>query len=248
MHSTQHTPCLLHAGLVLAAFALLAACHAGSADNVREADSISVEFQRDFGIEQRKFKNVGMNPYFVLLPGHSLELADGEDRLTITVLDETRQVGNVSTRVVEEREEEDGKLVEVSRNFFAIDVQSNDVFYFGEEVDVYKNGKISSHPGAWLAGENGAQAGVLIPGTPRLGAKYYQEIAPGVAMDRAEIVELAATLKTPAGEFKNCLRTHESTGLDKKESEYKLYAPGIGLLKDEDLLLVRYARVQHLGY
>ncbi|MEP7248021.1 MAG: hypothetical protein ABI885_30645 [Gammaproteobacteria bacterium] len=198
------------------------------------------DFQRDFGIEKRTFLTTGRNPYFVLEPGYQLVLADGDDKLTITVLNETHQVGNVLTRVVEERELEDGRLKEVSRNFFAICKETNDVFYFGEEVDVYKDGKIRDHPGVWSAGVNGARAGLVVPGSPRVGAKYYQEIAPGVAMDRAEIVDLGSTLETPAGVFKKCLRTHESTGLDKQESEFKVYAEGIGLIKDEDLLLVSH--------
>jgi hypothetical protein len=114
------------------------------------------------------------------------------------------------------------------------------VFYFGEDVDVYEDGKVASHPGVWHAGENGARAGLIAPGTPRVGAKYYQEIAPGVALDRAEVVDLEATLETPAGGFEHCLTTHESTGLAKHESEYKLYAPGIGLIQDEDLKLASH--------
>jgi len=37
---------------------------------------------------------------------------------------------------VEEREEVDGELKEISRNFFAICREHGDVFYFGEEVDI----------------------------------------------------------------------------------------------------------------
>jgi hypothetical protein len=44
-------------------------------------------------------------------------------------------------------------------------------------------------------------------GTPKLGMKYYQEIASRVAMDRAEIVSLNDTCKTPAGTFSNGPRT-----------------------------------------
>jgi hypothetical protein len=226
--------------LACLASAAFVSCHTESESSAAGGAAAQDGFQIEFAMEQRTFLAEGQNPFFVLEPGFQLELASDEGHLTITVLDETRKIGNVTARVVEEREEENGKLVEVSRNFFAICKQTNDVFYFGEEVDVYKDGKISGHPGAWLAGERGARAGLVAPGAPKVGAKYYQEFAPGVAMDRAEIVDVAATLKTPAGLFKNCLRTHESTGLDKKESEYKLYAPGIGLIQDEDLLLVAY--------
>lgn len=162
------------------------------------------------------------------------------EKVAITVLDETREIDGVTTRVVEEREWKYGEMVEISRNFFAICPDTNDVFYFGEEVDIYRDGALVSHSGAWLAGEDGAKAGLMMPGRPEVGMKYYQEIAPRVAMDRAEIVSLDATLKTPAGSFSNCLRTMEGTALNPLEREYKIYASGIGLIQDESLLLTQY--------
>jgi hypothetical protein len=73
-------------------------------------------------------------------------------------------------------------------------------------------------------------------GDPQVGMKYYQEIAPDVALDRAEVVSLDETLETPAGLFANCLRTREGTALNVSESESKTYAPGIGLIQDQSLL------------
>jgi hypothetical protein len=58
-------------------------------------------------------------------------------------------------------------------------------------------------------------------------------------MDRCEFVDLDASLKTPAGEFKNCLKVLEGNPLEGAH-EYKMHAPGIGLIQDEDLLLVKY--------
>ena len=74
--------------------------------------------------------------------------------------------------------------------------------------------------------------------------KYYQEIAPGVAMDRAEIVSLSETCKTPAGTFSACMKVKEGSALDLLASEYKYHAPGIGLVRDEDLRLIRYGFVK----
>ncbi|MBI1374790.1 MAG: hypothetical protein GC159_18880 [Phycisphaera sp.] len=198
----------------------------------------------DFSAEKADLTDTGRNPYFVLEPGFVLELADDDARLVITVLDETRVIDGVTTRVVEERESEGGELVEVSRNFFAISKRTNSVFYFGEEVDIYKHGKIVGHGGAWLSGEKGAKYGLAMPGQPLLRGRYYQELAPGVAMDRAEIVSLTETLKTPAGEMTNCLRTQESSPLEPGVKEFKTYAPGIGLIQDESLKLVRYGKAE----
>lgn len=195
-----------------------------------------------FPREAYDFASTGRNPYFVLEPGYRLVLEGEEDgetiSLIITVLDETRVVDGVETRVVEERESVGGELEEVSRNFFAICRRTNAVFYFGEEVDIYSGGRIVRHEGAWLSGEGGARFGLMMPGLPLLGAAYYQEIAPDVAMDRARIVSVAERFECPAGTFENCLKTEESTPLERGH-EFKYYAPGIGLVRDGACVLVR---------
>lgn len=197
-------------------------------------------WQEEFGIPECNLVPTGRNEYFILEPGFQLVLEGTIEKVAITVLDETREVDGVTTRVVEEKEWKYGEMVEISRNFFAVCPDTNDVFYFGEEVDIYRDGALVSHSGAWLAGEDGAKAGLMMPGRPIVGMNYYQEIAPRVAMDRAEIVSLDATLKTKAGSFSNCLRTMEGTALNPLEREYKIYAPGIGLIQDESLLLTQY--------
>lgn len=184
----------------------------------------------------------GANPYFILEPGYTLELEGKEKgktlRLAIKVLDETKQVGTVTTRVVEERESLDGQPVEVSRNYFAISKQTGSVYYFGEDVDVYRAGKVVSHEGAWLAGKNGARYGMMMPGKAERGLRHYQEQAPGVAMDRAEIVSTTETLQTPAGKFEKVLKVEETTPLERGAKEYKYYAPRVGLIQDGDARLV----------
>jgi hypothetical protein len=200
-------------------------------------------WQSEFGISNCKLLTTGRNQYFVLEPGFQLVLEGDDTKLQITVLNETKTVDGIITRVVEEKEWEDGKLYEISRNYFAMCERTKDVFYFGEDVDFYKNGKVVKHEGSWLAGNEGNKAGLIMPGTPKVGMKYYQEIAPKVAMDRAEIVSLDETCKTPAGTFSKCLKVKEGTALNIIEEEYKYYAPGIGLIQDEDLVLTKHGIV-----
>lgn len=199
-------------------------------------------FSDDFSAEKADLTSAGRNPYFILEAGYQLTLEDGKERLVITVLNQTKMVDGVECRVVEERETKGDVLVEVSRNFFAISKRTNSVYYFGEEVDIYKDGKIASHEGAWLSGEKGARFGLMMPGLALLHARFYQEVAPGVAMDRAEIVAVSLTSKVPAGEYKGCVKIEETTPLEKGK-EYKLYAPGVGIIADGDLKLVKVAKV-----
>ncbi|MDQ6787573.1 MAG: hypothetical protein M3033_12270 [Acidobacteriota bacterium] len=208
------------------------------------ASAQSKQFTEDLMQKDCAFETSGRNQFFILEPGYQLTLENKKGgKLIVTVLNETRKIGNVETRIVEENESENGKPVEISRNFFAFCRQTASVYYFGEEVDIYKNGKMTKGEDAWTA-EGNNRAGVAMPGLILIGARYYQEIAPGRAMDRAEIVGTQETKNTPAGAFTNCLKTEETTPLEPKEKEYKLYAPGIGLIQDEDLLLTKYGFVK----
>ena len=197
------------------------------------------KFQDTFNVDKAALLNKGSNTYMILEPGYKLTLADGKDTLTITVLDETKLVDGVQTRIVEERETKGGKLEEVSRNYFAFDKATGDIYYFGEDVDVYDaKGNITNHEGSWLSGVNGARFGLMMPGKPKVGERYQQEVAPGLAMDRAEVVSVTEKVKVPAGTFKDCLKTKESSGLEKGVEE-KLFAPGVGLLKDGNFKLAK---------
>lgn len=197
----------------------------------------------EFGVNKNELAASGRNPYFVLEPGYQLVLEGAGERLTITVLDEVKTIDGVSTRVVEERETKDGQLVEVSRNYFAINSRTLDVFYFGEDVDIYKHGKVVEHEGAWQSGVNGARFGLFVPGTPTLKARFYQELAPKVAMDRVEVVDLARTVQTPAGEFTNCLVLKETSPLEPLTHGYKYFVKDIGLVQDDEAKLVSHGMV-----
>lgn len=200
------------------------------------------DYTSDFNRERCNFANTGSNPYFPLWPGYVLVL-EGEEEddegemvdiaVAITVLQETELVDGVVTRVVEEYEEEDGELVEVSRNFVAVCRETGDVWYFGEDVDDYEDGEIVGHEGAWRAGVDGAQPGLLMPGTPFTGARYHEEIAPGVAEDRVQITSVDEEVTVPAGSYEQVVATVNHEGEDDKH-----YAPGVGLIKDEALELI----------
>jgi hypothetical protein len=202
-------------------------------------------FSETFEVEKADLTSQGKNPYFNLEPGYVLNLQGSEDDmkivLTITVLNETKQVDGVETRVVEERETIDGQVSEVSRNYYAISKKTSDVFYFGEDVDTYEDGKVTNHEGSWMSGKDGAKFGLIMPGSPLMGARFYLENSEK-AKDRAEIVSFTEAVDTPAGKFSNCMEIEESTPLDKDARAYKLFARGIGLVYDGSLKLTKYGK------
>ena len=209
-----------------------------------KTQAAEAKFQDTFKVDKSTLLDKGSNTYMILEPGYKLILVDGQDTLTVTVRDETKEVDGVKTRIVEERETKGGKLEEVSRNYFAFDKATGDIYYFGEDVDMYDaNGKVKNHEGSWLSGVNGARFGLMMPGQPKVGQRYQQEVAPGVALDRAEIISLTETVKVPAGTFKDCLKTKDSSGLE-AAVETKQYAPGVGLLEDGGFKLSKIEKPQ----
>jgi hypothetical protein len=195
------------------------------------------------------------NPYFPLEVGQQWVYVGKEQGetigLQITVLDETERLypgrQAITTRVVEEvewlDENADGvidpnePLIEVSRNFFA-QTQDGTVCYFGEEVDIYEDGEIVSHEGAWRADDRGNAPGIYMPAEPQPGMTFQQEIAPGVAEDTATILRFG-TVRVPAGTFTNAITVRDFNPLDGSRGT-KVYAPGVGLVDDDGLQLIRY--------
>ena len=77
-----------------------------------------------------------------------------------------------------------------------------------------------------------------------LGSRYYQEIAPDVALDKAEIVNMNQTVNVPAGSFDNVIKMVETNDLEPGIEEANLYAPGVGQVIDNDMKLVRYGYIK----
>ena len=211
-------------------------------------------FTTDFFIEDCSFSNRGRdNRFWSLHPGDRSLLEGEEDdetiELTVTVLPDVETIRfttergrpmTVRARVIEERELVDGELEEVSRNWFARCRETGDVFYFGEDVDIYEDGEIVSHEGAWRAGVDGAQPGIIMPGTFLLGARYFQEVAPDVALDRAENTAMDLDVEVPAGELSRCIEVIETTPLEPDDESEKLYCPEVGLVFDDGVELVEH--------
>jgi hypothetical protein len=181
------------------------------------------------------------NPYLPLVVG-SVHVMEGDEagttlRVERSVLDETEEIGGVTTRVLQEREEEDGELVEISRNFVA-QAPDGTVCYFGEDVDIYENGVVVANEGAWRAGTGDAQPGILMPAEPVLGMSYAQEVALDMdAWDHASHVAEGAEITVPAGTYSDTLQTIEWTPIEPNDISRKAYARDVGMIVDDVVTL-----------
>ncbi|HEY5914381.1 MAG TPA: hypothetical protein VJA21_27645 [Verrucomicrobiae bacterium] len=148
---------------------------------------------------------------------------------------------NVPALAVEDREFENGTLVEVAIDYFA---QADDgtVYYFGETVDEYKDGKVAGHPGAWMLGVQTDKPGVMMPGHPKRGDRFRAEDVPKITTEDDEVISLSETVTVPAGAYKNCLKIKEV--MSDGAIDHKFYAKELGCVKetteDGELLLISH--------
>ncbi len=175
------------------------------------------------------------NPWWPMRPGtrwvyRETNPEGARQKVVVTVTPKTKKIANgVTARVVHDVVTEDGKLVEVTDDWYAQDRCGN-VWYLGEATKEYENGKVVSTEGSFEAGVDGAQAGVIMPAKPRAGLAYRQEYYAGHAEDRAAVVSLKEQAQVPFGYFKKgrVLMTRDLNPLEPKILEYKFYARGIG--------------------
>jgi hypothetical protein len=151
-------------------------------------------------------------------------------RVEIRVLKRKMTVAGVPVTVVEDNDYENGRLVEHTFDFFAQDRDGN-VWYFGERIDEYEEGRIVGHKGQWLAGRRGAKPGLFMPAAPKVGGTFAQERAPGVAEDRTTVLAVGLRVRTPAKVFRGCIKVRDFSPLD-RTNEFKYYCPGVGIARE----------------
>lgn len=127
----------------------------------------------------------------------------------------------------------DGILIEDTDDWLAQDDDGN-IWYFGEESLNYDDeGNYLDNDGSWEAGVDDAWPGYWLPANPMVGMEYYQEYYEDEAEDEGEVVAVGQTVEIGLGTYTDCLKTMDFTDLEPDEYEYKYYAPGIGLIKEE---------------
>ena len=105
------------------------------------------------------------------------------------------------------------------------------VWLFGEEVEqVHATGEPASP--FWRAGELGAEAGIAMLASPRVGDGYVHGIATDTA-DRATILSVDEERSVPAGTFGAVLMTEDESMLPYDAPVVRrYYAEGVGLVEE----------------
>ncbi len=187
------------------------------------------------------------NRNFPFVPGGTKVFTGLDGRNATTSVDfyhgETRTFSlggvDIPTRILQETEFENGKLKEISQNYFA---QADDgtVYYFGEVVDNYEDGVIADHEGSWLVGGptqpgdpeksgNAPVPAVFMPAEPEVGESFKPEDLFPIVDETATVVATNRRIAVPAGRFSNVLEIRETSRLS-SGSETKYYAAGQGVI------------------
>ncbi|MDA1372166.1 MAG: hypothetical protein O2971_15565 [Proteobacteria bacterium] len=176
------------------------------------------------------------NPYFPLIVGNVWVYESEEETITVTVLDQTKDIEGIEAIVVRDVVEEDGEVIEDTSDWYAQDEDGN-VWYMGELSLNYEDGELSDVDGSWKHGTDGAKAGILFRGMPVVDEVLRQEYLIGEAEDIGQTVSLENNESTDSGFAcsNNCLETLEWTPLEPDGEETKIYLPGTGLILEINL-------------
>jgi hypothetical protein len=180
------------------------------------AACISLFVAADAPGEVPKFSNPRAitNPYLPLALLKQDIFQNDEERVERTAKPAIHKIFNiggnkVDALAVEDREyNSDGKLAESTLDYFAQDDDGN-VYYLGEDVDEYTNGKISGHSGGWLFGKDTKNLGLMMPAHPHEGDRFRSEDAEPITWESDQVISLSETARVPAGTYQNCLKIRE---------------------------------------
>ena len=188
-------------------------------------------------ISAENFVDNVTNPYFPLTPGkvytYHASTAEGMETTVVTVLAETKTIAGIKCTVVHDVVSLDGEMIEDTHDWYAQDKGGN-VWYMGEDVSNFENGKFVDKEGSFEVGVDGAKPGIIMLANPVLELPYRQEYYFNKAEDWAKVIEKGVTVVTTYGTFNNCIKTADWNPLEPKAPiEYKYYAPDVGVVKEE---------------
>lgn len=212
----------------------------------------------------QSFTTVINNPYSPFPAGASWHYSDGAtppNTTDVTVEGSTTRAdvfhfGTTSVQTIDVTETDhnaDGTS-DVSRNWYA-QTTAGTVCYFGEiERDFDAGGNLiqpDPAPGSWCSGVSTGctlppgsnfAPGIVMPARPQVGQKFQQEFAPGVAEDEGQIVGIDSSDTVNGTTYHNVVRMLEGDDLASGQghTDTKLFAPNVGAIRDEALLLVSF--------
>jgi hypothetical protein len=180
------------------------------------------------------------NPYWPMKPGTRWTYREVDEKgrtqvVVVVATTATKKLANgITVRVVRDTAQKGGQIVEDTVDWYAQDSTGN-VWYMGEDTAEFEKGKVVSRAGSFEAGKNGALPGIIMPAEPQVGQHYRQEYLKGEAEDNGDVLALQQMVEVPTGRYEKAVLTRDTSPLEPTVAEYKLYAPGAGLVLTLDI-------------
>ena len=118
----------------------------------------------------------------------------------------------------------DGRIHEVALDWYA-QADDGSVWYFGEDVFNYEDGKVADTEGTWIVGGE-TPAAMIMPAKPAVGNVYRPENAPEVVFEEVRVAKIDQNVAGPSGNISGAIEVSELHMDGKREG--KIFAPGYG--------------------
>jgi hypothetical protein len=177
------------------------------------------------------------NAWFPLAPGMSWTYRQftiaGNRLVRAVVLPSGPRVDGVATTAVRWQVQTGAGLRTALVRWYAVDRAGN-VWWLGQRV-VSAGSRIDPlAPLSWRAGRHGAEAGLILTATPRVGDGYANARQPRVVARRATVATLDGTVATTTRTFHHTVVTRDLSSLAPLHTVQTFYARGLGMVAQQD--------------
>jgi hypothetical protein len=131
----------------------------------------------------------------VIMGGH---VDDKPFRTEVTLLPGTKPIqwrgAPVDTAIIQYVAYLDGRIHEVALDWYA-QADDGSLWYFGEDVFNFEDGKVADTTGTWIASDQ-TPAALIMPAKPAVGNVYRPENAPGVVFEQVRVEKVDETIRS----------------------------------------------------
>jgi hypothetical protein len=183
------------------------------------------------------FPGDAANPWFPLVAGtrwtYRQDSPTGSRTVVAEVLPGRRDIAGVGTTPVRWRVRSHGSARTAMVRWYAVDRAGN-VWWFGQRVAARGPRLDPLATRSFEAGQEGAEAGLVLSAAPRAGDGYLNAQQPHVVERRSTVLSLTGTVATSRQAFHDTVVTRDLSELDPLHSVQTYFARGIGMVAQQD--------------
>jgi hypothetical protein len=149
-------------------------------------------------------------------------------RTEVTLLPGSKPIpfkgATVDTAIIQYVAYSDGRIHEVALDWYA-QADDGSVWYFGEDVFNFEDGRVADTDGTWIASDE-TPAAMIMPARPAVGNVYRPENAPEIVFEEVRVEKVDQTIPGPSGVIRGAIEVMELHMNGTREG--KVFAPGYG--------------------